>query len=294
MPCQRNEWYAGLLNAVPGELLGEEPLDARPAHDLGELPVVAEDVRVPELAAAPAELALEERLPEQELPDERLAGRDVAVRLDPGAADGNELAARDALPDPLVEIGVALLDPGVLLRLRAGEPVLGIGVHVRGLRAERPDALAVRLGDRPEPGGIDVRVSDRDDLVAVVAVPLGVERRERRAGLAPALAILGPPHVAEAVQLIEEPPRERRVETPRVLGLELPQHLEVEEQVPRLLVEQRDVAAVEHDRLDRGVVPIEGPELPVARHLDLEPELLPGACASPGAWRPVARREIRS
>ncbi len=210
------------VEAVPGELLGEEPLDARSAHDLRQLAVVAEHVRVPELAAAPAELALEERLPEQELPDERLAGGDVAVRLDPGTSHGNELPARDALPDPLVQVGVALLDPGVLLRLGAGEPVLGIRVHVRGLRAERPDALPVRLRDRPEPGGIDVRVSDRGDLVAVVAVPLGIERCQLCSGLRPASAILRSPDVAEAVQLVEQLPRERRVEAPGVFGLELP------------------------------------------------------------------------
>ena len=53
---------------------------------------VAEHVRQPQLRAAAAELALEEPLAVQQLAHQRLAGRQVGVRLDPGAAD------RDPLP----------------------------------------------------------------------------------------------------------------------------------------------------------------------------------------------------
>ena len=157
----------GPVEAVPRELLREEARDAGLAQDLRQLPGVAEGVRAPELAVAPAELALEPALAVQELARERLAGGQVAVGLDPAAADGDELPALDRRPDPLPEIRVALLDPRVLLRLRAGEAVLGVVLHVAELRAEAALHLAIRLGERPEPGRVDVRVPDRGQLVRV-------------------------------------------------------------------------------------------------------------------------------
>ncbi len=93
----------GRVEAVPRELLREEPRDARLAHELRELAGVAEDVGLPELRAPPAELALEEALAVQELAGERLAGGQVAVGLDPRPADRRPLAARDALADVVPE-----------------------------------------------------------------------------------------------------------------------------------------------------------------------------------------------
>ena len=85
----------GLVEAVPRELLREEARDAGAAHQLRQLAVVAERVRAPELACSGAPNSLlEEALAVQELPHERLAGGDVAVGLDPAAADRHELARR--------------------------------------------------------------------------------------------------------------------------------------------------------------------------------------------------------
>src|SRR3712207_9407685 len=60
------------------------------------------------------------------------------------------LSLHDALP--------IFLHPLVLDRLRAREPVVVVLVHVAHLRAERAQQLAVRLGERPLPRGVDVRV----------------------------------------------------------------------------------------------------------------------------------------
>ena len=87
-----------LIELIPGKLLRQEAADARLPHDLGQLAVVAEDVGVPELTATPTELLLEETLPLQELPNERLAGRNVAVRLHPGPPHRKELPRLRLLP----------------------------------------------------------------------------------------------------------------------------------------------------------------------------------------------------
>src|SRR4029079_8237962 len=115
---------------------------------LRELAVVAEDVGVPELAAAVAELALEEALPVQELTHERLARRQFAVRLYPGATDGHPAPGLGVAADALVELRLARPDPVVLLGLRAREPELRVAIHVGRLRAERPHHLALRLCQR--------------------------------------------------------------------------------------------------------------------------------------------------
>src|SRR4051794_8001714 len=155
----------GRVEVVPGELLREETADPGAAHDLWQLAVVAEDIRVPELRAAAAELALEEPLSIEKLADERLAGWQVAVRLDPGAADRHPASRIDLADDPRVQVGVAALDPLVLLGLGAGKPHLRVALHVARLRAERAHRLAVRLLKRPQPGGVDVRMADRRQLM---------------------------------------------------------------------------------------------------------------------------------
>src|SRR5439155_3199625 len=71
----------GSVEPVPRELLREEARDAGPAHDLRQLAVEPERVGRPELRAAKPELALEEALPVEELPHERLARRQVEIRL---------------------------------------------------------------------------------------------------------------------------------------------------------------------------------------------------------------------
>ena len=130
-------------------------------EDLRERGRVAEHVGQPQVGRLAPELVEEEALAVHDLADQRLARRDIAVGLDPHAPDRLEPAGRDLLADPLVQRRVDLLHPRVLLRLRRGEPVLGIVVHEAERVGERPRALALRLADRPQPGGVDVRVPDR-------------------------------------------------------------------------------------------------------------------------------------
>src|SRR5204863_7434041 len=115
------------------------------------------------------ELAYEESLAMQQLTHERLAARKVAVRLDPHRANGLPLAARDLLFDPFVQVGIRLLDPRVLRRLRAREDVVGIRVHELDLCRPAARALSPALAQRPLPRGVDVGMTERcDDVRAQV------------------------------------------------------------------------------------------------------------------------------
>src|SRR4029079_1030615 len=100
----------------------------------------------------------------------------------------------------------------VVLGLRGAEDVLGVLVHEPYLRRERPLRLAPALLQRPEPGGVEVRVADRGELVrAAVRVAL-VQRGEDRAGRRPGGAVVGVPGVAEVVEAGEQLARERGVD----------------------------------------------------------------------------------
>ena len=79
---------------------------------------------------------------------------------------GIHCPAVDLDVDPLEQLGLVLVDPRVLLGLRAGEAVLGQLVHQPHRRGERPHALAHRLAHRPQPRRVDVGVAGGDDAVA--------------------------------------------------------------------------------------------------------------------------------
>ncbi|GAA3714567.1 hypothetical protein GCM10023082_10350 [Streptomyces tremellae] len=100
-----------------------------------------------------------------ELPGERFAALEIAVRPGPHAAHRDPVARRDGLPDPGEDLRVLLLDPRVLLGGRAGEEEFGVltgeGRHV----GEGAGALADGLAHGPQPGGVDVGVADRGDGV---------------------------------------------------------------------------------------------------------------------------------
>ena len=173
-------WCSGCVEAVPGQLLGQEARDPRLAHQLRQLGGVAEDVRVPELRAAAAELGLEEALAVEELARQRLPGRQVAVGLDPGAADRDPAAGGDGLAHPRVERRGAVAQPRVVLGLRVGEDVLGVVVEQPQLGGRGADELAVGLLERPQPGRVEVGMADRRDLVQRARGPRE-QRVERRA-----------------------------------------------------------------------------------------------------------------
>jgi hypothetical protein len=88
----------------------------------------------------------------------------VGVRLDPHAADGHEPTLGDAPLDPLEQLRLVLLQPGVLLGGRRGEHELVGSVDLRVHEVEdvreRPRHLPDGLAHRPQPRRVDVRVPD--------------------------------------------------------------------------------------------------------------------------------------
>ena len=165
-----------LVGVVPGELLGQEEVAARLRHQLRQVARVAEDVGQPQDLRLIAELAHEEPLAMQQLPHERLAGRQVAVRLDPHRTDRLPTTGDDLLSDASIDVGVRLLDPLVLRRLGGGEDVVGVLVHQCELRRPAAGDLSLRLAERPLPRRVDMRVADRGDPVREVDPAVGRRR----------------------------------------------------------------------------------------------------------------------
>ncbi len=170
-----------------------------------------------------------------ELADQRFTRRDVGVRLDPHRPDRHELARGDLVGDASEQLGMVLLDPGVLLSLGTGEDVLGMPVHQHHLVGEGARTLAAGLAQWPEPGGVDVGVSGRRDRV-----------RARMRRLRQDLDQFGPTrrrrthHVVE-IERIEGPFEGAEDQVAawavgRQLDHETGERLEVEDQVPDLVV----------------------------------------------------------
>ena len=147
------------VGVVPGQLLCEEVLAAGQARHLRECAGVPEGVGKPDVGGLYAQLLDEEPLALDELPHQRLGADHVGVRLHPHAAHGDEPALLDPGAQPLEELGVAVLDPGVLLRRRARERDLVVRVHEGQHVGDRARHLALRLPHRPQPRGVDVRVT---------------------------------------------------------------------------------------------------------------------------------------
>ena len=139
----------GFVETIPRKLLRQEAFDSRQSHNLRKLPVVAKNVGIPELFATNSKFAIEIPLPDEELPAQRFARRDIAVRLNPCAAHHDPLPGFYSLLDAAVQIGIAILYHRVLICLRACKAELGIITHIRGYSAEGALALAVCLCQRP-------------------------------------------------------------------------------------------------------------------------------------------------
>ncbi len=239
---------------VPGDLLGQEPLETGPDQQLRQCPRIAEAVRQPGAAAFDAELVAEEALPVQELPDQRLAAGQHRVRLDPHAADRHEPPVRHRLLDPGVDLGTVLLDPGVLLRAGHGVDEVVVLLQQGHHRAGRPGHLADGLAQRPQPGRVDVGVTDGGD-------PVG-GRRGRTGQHLPELGAAGRRGAGDVLQIdgVQCPVEREQDLRPagggdvQLLG-ELQQHLDVMDQLEHLGLEDHGIGAPDavQQLLARGV-----------------------------------------
>ena len=148
------------VGLVPADLGSHEGVDAGEHKDLRQRGGVAEDVGEPQGARAAPEVLLKIALTEDQLPAETLAGSQVAVHFQPGAAFDVPAAFFHARLDLLEELGVILLNKIVQGRLRGHEFVLGIFFHQRDDGGEGALGFFSCLAHGPEPGDVDVGMPD--------------------------------------------------------------------------------------------------------------------------------------
>lgn len=239
-----------LVGLVPAQLLGEEPADTGELRQLGEGGRVAEGVRQPDLLGLDAQLLPEEPLAVHDLPGQRLTARHVGVGLHPHRTHGRPIAVLHGLLDALPDVWLVLLHPGVLLGLRAGEDQFRVVGGQRRDVGEGPGRLADRLAQRPQPRRVDVRVpGPRDTVRARRRGPrqdlrqLGPCRRRRAGDI---VQIEGVEHVLQRAQDLV-PPRPLRIQLVHQLG----EHLDVEDQMPHVLVEYGEVGS--RESVDRPI-----------------------------------------
>jgi hypothetical protein len=141
-----------VVELVPREFDGLEPVHAALLQDLRQCPGVAERVgqpAQPEVFVRESELPLQEPPADDRLPHERLATRQVGVGLDPERPLQFEASRGDGRLHPAIEVGMPLLHPLHLLRLGGAVDVAGPVVD-RGERARvGARRLAFRLAQRP-------------------------------------------------------------------------------------------------------------------------------------------------
>src|SRR5919108_1327324 len=121
---------------------------------------MSEAVHVVSDACWTSETVLEESLPEQGLPDERLPAWNVEVRLHPPPADQFPAAFLDTAPNGLKQQGIGLLDPLVIGGGGCGEAEVRVFLHPLNSRAEGRDNLVESLPAWPQPGEVEMRVAD--------------------------------------------------------------------------------------------------------------------------------------
>ena len=135
---------------------------------------------------------------------------------------------------------MVLLDPRRVLRRGEGEAVLRVEVEQVQLVGDGAGRLAPRLAQRPQPGGVDVRVADRRQRVRRGRGGAGEDVGELGAGRGGGAGDVreGQP-VERAVQRAPDLPPPLRVL--RELGGELPERGDVGGNLPHLLVHDDEV-----------------------------------------------------
>ena len=147
------------VDLVPGDLLGQEELVTGQRRDLRQCGGVAEGVRQPGLPGLHPEVLQEEPLAGHELAGHGLGAGHVGIRLHPHPAHRCEAPIGHALLDAGEQLGVAVLQPLVLLGGGGGEGDVRVVLDQRAHVGEGAGHLADGLPYRPQPGGVDVGVA---------------------------------------------------------------------------------------------------------------------------------------
>ncbi|GBC97401.1 hypothetical protein HRbin16_03224 [bacterium HR16] len=216
------------VHLVPADFLCHKVADARLLQDLWQARRVAEYVGQPQFHRLDAELLHPEPLAVQNLSHQRLAAGDITIRLHPHRAGYLPLSLAHLLLDALVETRSQLLHPRILLRLRTDELVFGVHVHQAQGGSEGVNTLLLCAFERPQPGGIDMGMSDGADLVGRGASGLVIHLRNDLAAAGNAVSVVGVKCVDGGVEGIEQLRPARLVRRQFLQHLQRDAHVEVQ------------------------------------------------------------------
>lgn len=153
------------IRGIPRNLLRQKVFRAGRGDDLRHRRGVAKGIGQPHLRGVDSELVKEEPLTHHELPGHGLRAGHVGVGFDPHAPYRNELPGSDLLLDAGEQARILVFDPRVLLRRGAREAEVGMPVHQIDHVGEGSRTLTDRLAHGPQPGRVDMRVTDSGDPV---------------------------------------------------------------------------------------------------------------------------------
>ena len=126
---------------VPADLGGHKHVDAGFFQDLGQGPGIAEHVRKPQIVYVLSELFLDEAASQQDLPGQRLAAGQVAVRFHPHGAVGFPAAFFHLFPDGLIQLREIFFHIFVQLGLGLQENIFREHLHHPHYRGKRAGAF---------------------------------------------------------------------------------------------------------------------------------------------------------
>ena len=161
------------LRVLAGELLGGKIGDLALLHDLGQRRRKAEGIRHPGHKAVHSQLLPEPALSPDELPDEAFPGGDVGITLHPQRPLGIKSPGGGLFFHPPVDVRIKGLQILQYRRLAEQEPVVRILLHQRQLVGVGPGRLPHGLLHRPEPGQVQVGLSEDGIVRRGGTVPAG-------------------------------------------------------------------------------------------------------------------------
>ncbi len=153
-----------LIRIVPMHLLRHKIIHPRPLVDLRQLPVIPKRIRIPPNPRRNAILLLEVSLPHQQLPHQRLAARKIQVRLHPHSTDNLPSTFFNPLLDLRIQIRILIRHPLAVLRRGLCKGIVRIFIHQLQRSRKRPPHRIDRLGSRPQPRSINVRIAIQINL----------------------------------------------------------------------------------------------------------------------------------
>src|SRR4030081_405535 len=117
------------VKLLPSDLRRHEDRKIAPAHNLWQRGTIAKDIWQPDMPGLDTKFLLPEVRPMQNLADERLARRKIAVGFNPHRAYRLKTSLRDTLFHPLIEFRNVLFEPLQHLWLALAIMVVGIALH---------------------------------------------------------------------------------------------------------------------------------------------------------------------